>query len=162
MSSNSLGSTCSASIYSLGLICPALNRNWCVGMENSGFVNSRIDGIKKSSIFWLARITEESFLRTRFMQLRRYSIVVIFERKRYSSSTDAAVLPLPSSSLLMKERILNSIQSFKRRLVSISPFTPNTRKLESVMLVCPLKYLLSEPTHMEWMPRQTSWSVSSV
>ena len=87
-------------------------------------------------------------MRTRFMQLRRYSIVVIFERKRYSSSTDAAVLPLPSSSLLMNDRILNSIQSLSRRLVSISPFTPNTRKLESVMLVWPLKYLLSEPTHI--------------
>ena len=24
------------------------------------------------------------------------------------------------------------------------------------MLVCPLKYLLSAPTHMEWMPRHTS------
>ena len=31
-----------------------------------------------------------------------------------------------------------------------------------VMLVCPLKYLLSAPTHIEWMPRHTSWSVSSV
>ena len=107
-------------------------------------------------------MTEESFLRTRFMQLRRYSIVVMLDKNKYNSSTDAAVLPLPSSSLLMKERILNNIQSFKRRLVSISPFTPNTRKLESVMLVWPFKYLLSEPTHMEWMPRQTSWSVSSV
>ena len=25
--------------------------NWCVGMENSGFVNSRMDGIRKSSMF---------------------------------------------------------------------------------------------------------------
>lgn len=28
--------------------------------------------------------------------------------------------------------------------------------------VCPLKYLLSAPTHMEWMPRQTVCNVSSV
>ena len=39
-------------------------------MENKGFVNSLMSGSRKSSIFCEARITELSFLRTRFMALR--------------------------------------------------------------------------------------------
>ena len=37
---------------------PALNRNTWVGMENSGFVYSRIPSILKSSRFWLARMSQ--------------------------------------------------------------------------------------------------------
>ena len=62
----------------------------------------------------------------------------------------------------MKGRMLNSMASLSRLLVSIKPFTPKTRKWLSVMLVCPLKYLDSAPTHMEWIPRHTSCRVSSV
>lgn len=61
-----------------------------------------------------------------------------------------------------KADMLNRIASFRRLLVSISPFTPKQRNLSSTMLVWPLKYRLSEPTHMEWIPRQISRSISWV
>lgn len=53
-------------------------------MENNGFVNSLMSGSRKSSIFCEARITELSFLRTRFMALRIYSMAVRLLRKRYA------------------------------------------------------------------------------
>ena len=55
----------------------------------------------KSSMFWDARITMESRLRTRFMELRMYSMVVRLDRNRYSSSMAATVFPLPMSALLI-------------------------------------------------------------
>ena len=70
-------------------------------------VYSRMEGIKKSSMFWLARSIEESFFRTRFIQLRRYSIAVLFVKNRYSSSIPATVLPRPRSWLLRYDRMLN-------------------------------------------------------
>ena len=75
---------------------------------------------------------------------------------------EAAVLPTPRSWLDIYERMLNSIASFSRLLVSIKPLTPKTRKASSVMLLYPLKYTDSDPTHIPWMPRHTSWSVCSV
>ena len=51
--------------------------------------------------------------------------------------------------------------SFNRLLVSIRPFTPKHRNRSSAMLG-PLKNRLSEPTHMEWIPRHTSRSISWV
>ena len=54
------------------------------------------------------------------------------------------------------------MDALSRLLVSMRPFTPKHRNLSSTILVCPLKYLDSAPTHMEWMPRHTSWSISSV
>ena len=53
-------------------------------MENNGFVNSLMSGSRKSSIFCEARITELSFLRTRFMALRIYSMAARLLRKRYA------------------------------------------------------------------------------
>ena len=113
-------------------------------------------------MFWLAKMSEESFFRTRFIAFRIYSMAVMFVRNRYSSSTDAAVFPSPSSLSDIYDRILNSMASLSRLFVSMSPFTPKQTKSPAPMFVCPLKYLLSAPTHMEWMPRQTVCNVSSV
>lgn len=60
-------------------------------------VNVFIWGIRKSSMFWLARINDDSFFRTRFIPLRIYSIAVIFVKNKYSSSTAATVFPRPRS-----------------------------------------------------------------
>ena len=57
---------------------------------------------------------DESFFLTRFIAFRIYSIAVIFVKNKYNSSMDAAVLPLPSNWLLMKDRILNNIASLSR------------------------------------------------
>ena len=43
-----------------------------------------------------------------------------------------------------------------------SPFTPNVTKVESVMLVCPLKNLDSAPLHMECSPRRMFCRSSAV
>ena len=40
--------------------------------------------------------------------------------------------------------------------------TPKVTKLESVILVWPLKNLLSAPTHMEFSPSRIFWSISAV
>ena len=53
-----------------------VNRNWWVGMANSGRVSSRTPSTSKSSRFWLARIMEDSFFRTRLRLLRMYSMAV--------------------------------------------------------------------------------------
>ena len=98
-------------------------------MENNGFVNSLISGSRKSSMFCEARITELSFLRTRFMALRIYSMAVRLLRKRYNSSMEATVFPMPRSLLLIYDKILKSIASLRRRFVSSKPFTPKHRKL---------------------------------
>lgn len=60
-------------------------------------------------MFWLAKMSEESIFRTRFIALRIYSMAVIFVRNRYNSSTDAAVFPSPSSLSDIYDRILNSM-----------------------------------------------------
>ena len=52
-------------------------------------------------LFWDARITMESRLRTRFMLFRMYSMVVRLDRNRYSSSMAATVLPMPMRALLI-------------------------------------------------------------
>src|SRR5699024_85816 len=131
ISSYSLGSNCKVSINIFASIDPGLNKNWWVGMANRGFVSSQTSGIRKSLMFWLAMRMAESFLRTRFIAFRIYSIVVLLAvpfaflvvvKKRYSSSIAAAVLPLPSSWLLINDRMLNSIASLSRRFVSIKPF----------------------------------------
>jgi hypothetical protein len=91
-------------------------------------VSSAMPGMAKSSRFWLARMTLDSFLRTRFMKLRMYSIAVRFVRNRYSSSMLAAVLPSVSSLSDMKDSTLNSRAFFTFLLACRSPFTPNTTK----------------------------------
>ena len=64
----------SISIYARRSMEPALNRNWCGGMEKSGFVISRTPGWSKSSRFWLASTSADSFLRTRLSEFRMYSM----------------------------------------------------------------------------------------
>ena len=81
------------SMYERLSIDPALKRNWCGGMENSGLVISRTFGWSKSSRFCEARIIADSFLRTRLRQLRMYSIAVGLLSQIYSSSSVATVLP---------------------------------------------------------------------
>ena len=55
------------------LTVPQLNRNWCGGIENSGFVISRTPGRSKSSTFCDAMSMAEFFFRTRLSALRMYS-----------------------------------------------------------------------------------------
>ena len=69
-------------------------------------------------------------------------------------------MPSVSSLSLRKERTLKSIAFFTLALAWRRPFTPKTRKRLEVILVGPLKKLLSAPLHMEWRPRSTSCSKS--
>ena len=65
-------------------------------MENRGIVISRMDGIRKSSMFWDASTMAESFFRTRFMLLRIYSMVIcsfIYRDRRQSSPLPQQIKP---------------------------------------------------------------------
>ena len=80
-----------------------MNRNWWVGMANRGRVSSRMPSTSKSSRFWDARISADSFFRTRFRVLRMYSMVVMLDSQIYSSSRVATVLPTVRSLSLRKD-----------------------------------------------------------
>ena len=139
-----------------------MNRNWWGGMAKSGFVISRTPSWSKSSKFWEAITSAESRLRTRFRQLRMYSMATGLDSHRYSSSSTATVLPPVSSRSDIYASTLNS-RAFRRLLAAVStPPTPNTRNRSPEIFVCPLKNGASAPTHRECRPSSTSCSSSCV
>jgi len=127
-----------------------------------GFVISLTSALLKSSIFWLAIITALPFLRTRFMAFRMYSMAVMLVKNRYSSSINAAVFPLDSRASDIKERTLNSIAFRIAVSASVMPFVPKQINRLLVMLVCPLKNLLSAPIQIDFNFKHKSLTVSLV
>lgn len=103
-----------------------------------------------------------AFLRTRFMAFLMYSMAVILVKNRYSSSINAAVFPLDSRASDIKERTLNSMAFRIAVSASVMSFVPKQINRLLVMLVCPLKNLLSAPMHMDFSFKHKSLTVSLV